>query len=403
MQSHWHPVKVTYFDSFERFSVQLMKNVRGVRRLSDEVVNFVSSIGERRVFRWKNGDHCLVLVPTSRAKEKNRWLRGLIESIDGKVSLYLRDYGYSVAIDKTNGFLPIPAHFIMIQDGAIKCKLLGAGDDRPNPEAEQKLMRTICKNFDQLAITAHGGCEKNVLLVTLWGIPRSTAAFGGFGWTNISKIIKENGVAASSAVVKAQKPNVPQDCSEKVKLENAFIGIDFVSKINHREIGLHFDQRERDADKKYDIVAKEGVVVDWLPSEPIVMQNFAASVTYVDKKCVIYVLEEERLVTAEIMSKKITEYVKKTYGSAAQTFEFAKGQPCFSMFADGQFYRGKLKRILPSEKCCIVSAGATFSDSTSIELMILIAGALRGLRKLRENPYERRPSGQSVWRCPGFE
>lgn len=361
MQQIRHPVKITYFDSIERFSVQLAKNVRGVRRLNEEIDNFVSSTGERRVFRGKIGDHCLVLVPSRAANPENRWRRGLIESIDEKVSVYLRDSGYSVAIDEPNGFFWIPAHFKNIQDGAIKCKLLGAGDDRPSPEAEQKLMKAICKSFDQLAITAHGVCAKNVLLVTLWGVPRSTAAFGGYGWTNINKIIQENGVAASAAVVKAPEPHALHDYSEKVKLEHAFIGIDFVDKINHREIGLHFDQREREADKKYDVVAKEDAVVNWLPSEPVKMQNFTASVTYVDKKGAIHLLEEERLVTAEIMSKKITEYVKKARGSAAKTFDLAKGRPCFSMFADGQFYRGIVKRLLPSEKCCIVSASTAFS------------------------------------------
>lgn len=363
MEKRFYPTKIIYFESFENFSIQLLKNVQIIKRLTDKIQNYVKNATIDNIEKLEVGKHCLVLILTINGK---LWHRCVIESIDDGITVYLRDKGYSVKIIAEENIMSIPSEFDLIEDGAIKCSMFDVDvEDNHDSEIQQKLMRKVGKHVEQISMKIHDTCYDQRLSVTLWGKHKHLFAIG---YTNINKIIKENGCEASFDII--TNPNKfasTEDICERIKLQNDFIAIDFADKIDFKKIRVKIDSSKCENDRIYHYEMKEKDVIDWLPSEPIQMENFQAIATYVDRKCRIFVQEEKEIIEAEILSKKITDYIKEVYGKKkVKSYALEKGKPCFSMYADGQFYRGKIKRIIQADNCCVVGLFyVIFSNSPS--------------------------------------
>lgn len=124
---------------------------------------------------------------------------------------------------------------------------------------------------------------------------------------------------------------------------NRFGGlVDFGTSIDHFELEVDSKNDENGSD-------------EWLPAKSMTSEIFAGTVTYINKKFHIFVLDVRSKIFVEKMSDKIAHERQKQKNNV-ENHDWIKrrGQRCFCQYIDGAYYRASIRRIHESEKACTV-------------------------------------------------
>lgn len=314
------------------------------------------------IMDWKVGDNCLV---HGKFDDFTQWLRGRITYIstsppvkhgDGPLShVHLRDVGRTIEIplNKLKAIADDKIHGVRDLTWQTRLALIKI---RQHQCPIAKILKRMSNGFDEIAVSIYGDAQGDQLDIILWGIKRDTHALlpERIEYVNINEELVKNGHA---------EPEVPSfeninNCI--AELTNA--------RVNVQPTNSDSDQFQPNGaatalPAKYMVTDQRMDVDDWLPFEPIERCDFAAFPMHVKEKCVplvLSILDANRKDVADQIRDMLYKHNEAKALVRCDALDWKKGDACFARFpADGQFYRGSVRRVNFAKNFCMVSKRRT--------------------------------------------
>lgn len=343
-------VVVRYFESIDAVYICFEKHLKTQKYLHFDVQQFARGAinldpkenNNNYRIDWDVNSYCLARSAIYGSKE---WFRGRIVSIHGEnCMVFLRDVGATIE-NKLSELKPISKKLNAIRNLIWKTKLAKVSMNNECKIDVKKFFDTMMESYTDMAISVFD-IQSEEWMIILWGIKMIYHAMlpERLEYVNINHEFVKAGIVTSSVSLEAITNKINSQESE--------------CDDDHIKLGAFIQERIQEqytANNSYEyrqVTEKIMEVTDWLPSERVTKKRFAAVPKYVNQKCVIFLLEDSRRMTAEAIEKTLEKHRKAN--SLVKKEQWKVGEPCFARFADGKFYRATIRRLNLLRNTCVV-------------------------------------------------
>lgn len=372
-------VILSHWESPAEFYICLKKNEKSMKTLQRQVnescCKFKDDNPTRRKM-WKEENMCC--VETSLTGCSKQWYRGQIRKIiKTNFTVFLIDVGTTIRVDSKQ-ICPIKQQIEIVKANAIKCEMANVICPKAEWDSKSnKKIEAIIRGFKDLAASIQIITKGAALPVILWGCTRhfNALAQDQEDWTNLNERISLEDLALLMGDF------VPVDDTKTCK---SFFDIGQSASF---DLVLNTpDDTDEDwtccflEPVQYAMNYNVDIVPAWLPSQSLSKSIFNCFVTYVDRHCRIYVLDEYRRWLTRKIKKEINSRVPKESNEPIYT-DWVPGQACFAKFKlDHLYYRAEVVRVNRHRQECnvglprlIVNCGATINKFIMINIFRFVS------------------------------